>query len=366
MNDSDVIVVGAGPAGSAAAKAVAERGLKVVLLEEHTAVGIPSHCWGLLQRNTRPALTQEILGGMDKSVVVRECSALRVFAPSGKVVKEVPLAGTSDYIIRRDAFDRELAKQAVNAGADLRLNTRVTSLIKKDGRVIGVTTNSTTVPNLYSKIVIGADGIHAAQKGTPRWEGLISAEQTFTVGITLELTRVRDIEPDVREIHTGSFIKRGWTGICPLDDVSCITDFMSMAQFDQVKAGNYALSKKIKDAIPVRMTGWNHTSDLGAGLPRFVEEGLILVGSAANLASVLHVILSGRYAAEVAVEAIQEDDVTVKKLSKYEDLCTPLKRLGGFLDSVPFYKCPSDEAIEKLLLEMIEKDEFPFTKPRSI
>lgn len=363
MNEYDVIVVGAGPAGSAAAKIVAERGLKAILLEEHTIVGVPEHCWGLLHRTTKPELYLEILKTMHKGVILREYRLERVFAPSGKVVQEIPVAGTADYLVRRDEFDRELARQAVNTGADMRLHTRVTGLLKQDGRVIGVTTNSNTMPTLYGKIVICADGIHAAQRGTPRWEGLIKADQTFTHGVTLELARVRDIEPDVLEWHTGTFIKRGWTGICPRDDVSCTIDFMSMAEFEQVKSGNYVLSRKLRDAIPVRMTGWSHPSDLGVGLPKVVEDGLIFVGSAAYLIGILPAIVSGRYAAEVAVEAIKEGDVTVKKLSKYEDLFKTLKSPTGFLDSPPFYKCSSDEAIENLLLELIGKGEFSPTLP---
>jgi digeranylgeranylglycerophospholipid reductase len=363
MYEYDVIVVGAGPAGSAAAKIAAERGLEAILLEEHTLVGVPEHCWGLLHRTTRPELYEDIIKEMCQSVVLTEYRVERVFAPSGKVVQELSVAGTADYLVRRDEFDRELARQAVNAGADLRLNTRVTGLLKQDGRIIGVATNSNTVPTLYGKIVIGADGIHAAQKGTPRWEGLTRADQTFIGGITLELARVREIEPDVLEWHTGAFIKRGWTGICPRDDVSCTIDFMSMAEFERVKSGNYAISKKLRDAVPVRMTGWSHPSDLGIGLPKVVEDGLILAGSAAHLIGILPAIVSGRYAADVAVEAIKEDDVSVKKLSRYEDLFSTLKGPAGFLDSPPFYKCSSDEAIENLLIEMIERNEFPLTTP---
>ena len=47
QNDYDVIVVGAGPAGSAAAKAAAESGAKTIVLEEHPKIGLPQHCSGL-------------------------------------------------------------------------------------------------------------------------------------------------------------------------------------------------------------------------------------------------------------------------------------------------------------------------------
>lgn len=48
----DAVVVGAGPAGSATARDIALEGFKVLLIEEHAAVGGPSHCPGLVARRT--------------------------------------------------------------------------------------------------------------------------------------------------------------------------------------------------------------------------------------------------------------------------------------------------------------------------
>jgi digeranylgeranylglycerophospholipid reductase len=363
MTEYDVIVVGAGPAGSAAAKEIAAQGLKTLMLEEHTSVGDPDHCWGLLPMVSRPELTEEILRSMPQSIVLREYSAMRVFTPGGKIAKEVSVKGKSDYLVRRNEFDKQLAIQAANAGADLRLNTRVTGLIKKGDRVVGVTTSSTHMPELYAKLVIGADGISASNKGTPKWGGLSRTDRAFINGVTLELTNVRDIELDVYEWHTGTFSKRGWVGICPRDKFSCTTDFLSMAEFEQVKKGDYLVSKKFRDAVPVRMTGWSHPADMGIGLPKVVENGLMLIGSAANLIGIVPGIVSGRYAAEVAIEAVRQGDVTIKNLSKYEELYKNLKAPLGFMDAPPLYKCSSDEEIEKVLMELVEKDELPFTVP---
>jgi len=46
----DVIIIGAGPAGLAGARALAERGRDVLVLEEHQAIGYPVHCTGVLGR----------------------------------------------------------------------------------------------------------------------------------------------------------------------------------------------------------------------------------------------------------------------------------------------------------------------------
>ena len=62
MKEYDVIVVGAGPAGSAAARAAAQQGVSVIMIEEHAVIGAPRHCPCRL-RSSR--FTQEILKDLD-------------------------------------------------------------------------------------------------------------------------------------------------------------------------------------------------------------------------------------------------------------------------------------------------------------
>jgi digeranylgeranylglycerophospholipid reductase len=357
MNEYDVIVVGAGPAGSAAAKAAAGRGAKTVLLEEHTEIGVPTHCNGVIPPPLVD-LAREILHTMGQRVVLREFRKARVYAPSGKVVKSVPIPPNTLFLVDRAQFDRELARQAVNAGADLILNTRVNGLLKRDGRVVGVTTGSAANPEIYGKVVIAADGINAIQKGVPKWAGLTPINQRYWGGISFELTRVRGLEPDTVELHTGAFTKKGHLTITPRDEVSCMTHFETLDEFRQAKLGNYALSKKLKDAVPLKMVGYRHTWDLGERLPKIIDNGLILTGSAANWRGTIISIALGIYAGQVASEAVVEDDVTEKKLSKYEELLAKIPGKGYQFKSkmsvFPFYQ-RSDDEIEELLLERIDK-----------
>ena len=65
------------------------------------------------------------------------------------------------------------------------------------------------------------------------------------------------MDVNVKEWHTGAFCKRGFVGICPIDGVSCMTDFMKVADFEKVKTGNYPLSERLRDSVPVRMTGYH-------------------------------------------------------------------------------------------------------------
>ena len=356
VNEYEVIVVGAGPAGCAAAKAAAERGVKTILLEEHAEIGVPQHCCGaFFSFGVQPARFKEFVQTLDRRIVLSEYTTRYAYAPSGKVVHEVSVAGTGACLVRRSLLDRELAEQAVKAGADLRLNIHVSGLLKQNGRIIGVTTSSGDMEKVYGKVVISAEGIHGTQKGIPKSEKLNRSRQAITAGISLELTRCRDLEPNVAEMHFGAFCDKGWVTVWPRNHVSCTTQLGSLAEFEKIKTGNYALSKKLRDAIPLRMVGYSHTADLGQGLPKIVEDGLILAGSAGGWLGNWTAIVSGGYAGEVAALAICEGDVTVKKLSKYEELCKELRQEGR-----PFlmaFRLLSDEAIENLLPEMIEKGE---------
>jgi flavin-dependent dehydrogenase len=65
-------------------------------------------------------------------------------------------------------------------------------------------------------------------------------------------------------------------------------------------------------------------------------------------------IVSGRMAADVAIEAVRAGDVSSKKLGRYEEMYRPMKGEKGFTDSPhhPFYQ-RSDEEIERILKEIL-------------
>lgn len=58
--------------------------------------------------------------------------------------------------------------------------------------------------NVYVKVVIAAEGIYSAQRGIPKWGGLVRPSQGFAAGIFLELAELRVMEPDILEFYTGA------------------------------------------------------------------------------------------------------------------------------------------------------------------
>jgi digeranylgeranylglycerophospholipid reductase len=331
MKQYDLIVIGGGPAGSSAAKVAGEKGIKTIILEKRPVIGTPRHCEGRLVATTGSRLTEEVIETMPSRVVLTEIRARRVFSPSGKLVKEIPLSGTGARLILRDLFDLELARQAAH---------------------------SSTLPEIYGKVIICAGGLGALAGGIPRREGLTRPNHTVLGGVLWELTNVKDIERDVIEWHTGSFSERGDTHFFPQDDVSVVMDTRTVGDLEKIRRGNWLISKKIRDAVPLRMTGWTTVLGVGGGLPKYVKDGLILAGSAAGFLGILSAVFSGQRAGEVAAKAIEENDVREERLNIYEGLVKKL--IYGRGEALRRFYRLSDEQIENILPEMIEKDELKF------
>jgi digeranylgeranylglycerophospholipid reductase len=322
MEKYDVVIVGGGPCGTAAAKLAAEKGLRTILFEEHPQIGIPEHCVGMLSA-TKTGYLEKLVEKMEPRVVRHKITARRIYAPSGRVA-EVSLAHTGALMVERNLFDLELARLAAEAGAKIVVNTRVTGLIKENDAIKGVKTSSKEMNEVQGKIVIAADGIRALFKGIALWEGMNRQNQMIISGLKWHLAGVKDVKPGVLEFHIGSLCERGFVTVCGLDNGTCLTDISSESDFDRIKSGNWALSKKLKDCTVMRVTGFSHPIPMGLMLEKKVKDGLILAGDASGFNSIDQAVASGQYAAQVATEAIKAGDVSQAKLGKYEKLCRKL------------------------------------------
>jgi flavin-dependent dehydrogenase len=106
----DVLVVGAGPAGSCAARAAALAGARVILVERRRQVGFPVQCaefvpWQLGHQVPIPA-----------RCIAQTIGQMRTFLPDGTVVDKQ----AAGYVLDRALWDRYLAVLACQAGAELR------------------------------------------------------------------------------------------------------------------------------------------------------------------------------------------------------------------------------------------------------
>ena len=150
--DTDVLVVGAGPAGSVTARYIAEQGLKVTMIEQRPEVGLPVRCGELMPsvaeiQSMFPNLTEaEELFDIPSDLHRRAIEGIKLFDPKDRCY-EFPFTG---YTTDRDRFDQHLAHMAQDAGAEL-----ITSCRFKDAEA-GVA--NTSMGDISYKIIIGADG----------------------------------------------------------------------------------------------------------------------------------------------------------------------------------------------------------------
>ncbi|MEV4844189.1 geranylgeranyl reductase family protein [Micromonospora matsumotoense] len=163
-NDADVIVVGAGPGGSATAYHLARHGVRVLLLEK-TEFPREKVCGdGLTPRATR----QLIRMGVDTSPEAGwlHNKGLRVIGGGVRLELDWPdLASFPNYGLVRTRldFDDLLAQRAVAAGAELRTNVNVIGpVLDGDDRVVGVTAEvgpDRQPATFHAPLVVAADGV---------------------------------------------------------------------------------------------------------------------------------------------------------------------------------------------------------------
>jgi digeranylgeranylglycerophospholipid reductase len=114
----DIIVIGAGPAGSVTADHLARAGHDVLILEEHSSVGLPVHCTGLLGDEAFAQFT------LPRDLIFARAEAARFWGAGGQSV-QVESGGVRASIIDRGGLDAFLARRAESSGAELRRDARV-------------------------------------------------------------------------------------------------------------------------------------------------------------------------------------------------------------------------------------------------
>src|SRR2546425_7340074 len=148
----DLLVVGAGPAGSTAARYAARRGLRVLLLDRRREIGVPVQCGEYVAKDEEVRRIFPTVDGLDdlmsapRRVRQIDTDVIRIWSPGGRHW-DIPFGG---YTVQRDRMDQGIADEAVAEGAELQTETTVHRVRGTD-----VSTNHGTVSGT---VVIGADG----------------------------------------------------------------------------------------------------------------------------------------------------------------------------------------------------------------
>jgi geranylgeranyl diphosphate/geranylgeranyl-bacteriochlorophyllide a reductase len=175
---TNVLVIGAGPAGATAAKVLSKNGKDVILLEKNFAFVKP--CGGGLSINAFYEF------GIPENIIQKEVKVIRLVSPAGEKV-DIDLKGSGLVIVGRGEFDRELRRQAEGCGAKI-----------IEGEFSGVSRNK------HYKV--------DATAGTDRYE--ITAEHIIaTDGVNSRMRTALGIKP-VRAFFTMSEKIQGMSSDC--------------------------------------------------------------------------------------------------------------------------------------------------------
>lgn len=347
--DVDVIVVGAGPAGSAAALTLARAGRSVILLERGPFPGSKNMYGGVIYGRVLDRLVPEWTTEAPIQRWVTRRSTMMMTPTQALTIDyrteswgAEPYNGATAY---RPDFDSWLASKAVEAGATLVTSTTATGLLRDEGRAIcGVTTDRPD-GDLRAKMVIACDGVNsflAKEAGLYHHDGL----EHFTLGAkeTLALPKsVIDERFGVRGNHGVDIEILGATpGLAGggfvytnLESIS-VGVVVSLADLQTAKTRPEELIANLKahPAIAPLVEGAEvkeysaHLIPEGGykSMPELHTDGMLVAGDAACmclaaglwLEGVNFAIGAGEIAGQMAVEAVRDNDMSAAKLSGYD------------------------------------------------
>lgn len=318
----DVIVVGAGPAGSIAAKTIATHGFDVLMIEKRQEIGDPVRC---AEGVGKPQIKKHIKP--DERWIAAEVRGSRIFAPDGTMVElSEDLSGAEvGYVLERKVFDRALADEAALAGAEISVKTRATDLIIKDGFVKGITAlHIGGEQKIHADIVIGADGVESK---IGRWAGINTTLPASGIETCAQfLVADIDIDQDRCEFYLGSTIApAGYAWVFPKGErcanigLGISGDVHAARPVDLLK--NFVRTRYNDGKIIEFVVGGVPTS---GPLEQTVASGLMLAGDAARQSDpltgggIINAMDAGKIAGDVAAHAIEEGDVSRERLQEYE------------------------------------------------
>lgn len=168
MRQVDVLIIGLGPAGTAAAAAAAQGGLSVLGVDRRHEIGLPVQCAEFIPLPMGKYATAN-------GVLLQRIKGMKSYLPSGAVA-ETDFPG---LMIDRAAFDQALAHEAATQGAELMLDSRLAKLDAAQS-VARIKTPVDEIDVSY-KLLIAADGPHspvAEALGLPEMEVVTTRQYT--------------------------------------------------------------------------------------------------------------------------------------------------------------------------------------------
>jgi digeranylgeranylglycerophospholipid reductase len=325
----DVLVVGAGPAGSMTARYAAMNGCDTILIEKRQEIGSPVRCGEGLARH----FVEDTKLPFDRKWCAQEVKGAKIFSPNGTelTIEESHAGNEVGIVLERDAFDKAVAKEAAKAGARIMLKSTATAVLKDDGWIRGVRVKQLEDEfNIEAKCVVAADG-YESQVG--RWAGFKTLLKAGDVTGTLQY-RLTNIGkgydfPDYCEFWLGSIAPAGYIWVFPKDEttanvgIGISLDRLHNRQDIKGYLDRWiAKDSRMKHAQPLDMvTGGVSTC---APIKKTVGNGIALVGDAARMIDPItgggigNGMTAGMFLGKILGECNEKEDFSEAALQGYE------------------------------------------------
>jgi len=329
MTDYDVLIMGAGPAGSTLARLTATKGFRVGLFERKKIIGLPLQCAGLVSHRIMEVnvLPDEFILNSVRGAVLHSPSGIKL-----RVSKDRPEA----HVIDRTAYDQHLAELAMEAGAELTKGTAVRDFNEKTGHV------RVNGDELSADVLVDARGQSAAPSRYPARQYLV---------------RFRDSEMDTDfvDLKVDSRLSPGFMWRIPIDEQTARVGVFGPQQNLKEFLKGFLSDLSSDFEILESHHGFIPRPDLDL---RLVRGRCILLGDAAGQVKPTTgggIVLASR-AAGVAAEVIQgvlEGDADLKE---YEDACRKIhmSEMKNQMRVQRTFRLLSDKDLDHIFLKMKE------------
>lgn len=314
----DVVVVGAGPAGSMAARYAARSGAKTLIIEEHMCAGSPLQCTGLVSSKTIDEC--EIKPG---PWIYQSIKGAHIFPPDSSCIS-IGGEKTRAYVIDRKIFDRTLLEHSVEEGADIMMKTKALGLKDHHGKKMLHLIHNGRKCNVTAKVVIGADGV---QSNIARWSGLGQVQKVLS-GVQIETGYdVRDT--NIVEVFIGNNVPGffAWSvpvnkdtariGLCVDPSKTQLSAYEHLCRFMQT---NPTIRERARPGCLDMIIG---CIPLGPQ-PCTAADGVVITGDAAGQVKptsgggVYIGAICAKYAGEVAANAALFGNTSAQALMEYD------------------------------------------------
>ena len=306
----DVIIVGAGPAGSYMAYELASSGHNAAVFEGESAPGINACCTGIISTECFQSLDPSTDG------ILTKVDSAKFFSPSGRCLR-LQTENVQAYVVNRFLLDKEIASKAQSAGAQYFFSSPVIDIIAGKDNVQAVTSCFGARELFSARVVVLANGF---KPKLPSKLGL-GKIKNFLVGAQAEIEAKNVDELEVyfdQEIAPGGF---AW-----LVPTSPNTAYIGLLATSQAKLHLQRFLKNLfyRGKLTSREAKIEQKAVPLGTLARSYGDRILVVGDAAGQVKpttgggIYFGHLGAKIAAAVLDDALGSDNLTARQLSRYQ------------------------------------------------